>query len=71
MRTKTSKFFGVCRVKSTTYRSSGKEWQAKVQNYQTGTQAFKYFDDEHEAAKWVDWQLAKQGKEPVNVLKRV
>lgn len=67
----TSEYFGVCRVKSPQYRANGKEWQAKVMNYTTGSQAFKYFADEKEAAKWVDWQLAKQGKEPVNVLKRV
>ena len=71
MRTKTSKYFGVCRVKCTTYRADGKAWQAKVQNYETGAQAFKYFDDEHEAAKWVDMQLIKQQKQPVNVLKRI
>ena len=71
MRTKTSKYFGVCRVKNTQFRSDGKPWQAQLLNYQTGILGFKYFDDEKEAAKWIDTQLINQGKDPVNILKKI
>jgi hypothetical protein len=30
----------------------------------------KYFDNEKDAAKWVDLRLIEQGKEPVNILVR-
>jgi len=68
---KTSQYFGVCKVKNVSSRWAKKQYQAAITTPQTGRQAFKYFEEEKEAAKWIDLQLIKQGKEPVNILKRV
>ena len=40
------------------------QYRANVFNVQ------KYFDEERDAAKWVDLRLIEKGKEPVNILVR-
>lgn len=68
---KTTKYFGVCKVKRPHQKWNNLEWQASVKNSKSQRMAYRYFDNDKDAAKWVDLQLIKQGKDPVNILKKL
>ena len=56
----------VCQV----YFDNRIQWQGSIKNPLTGKKNCKYFDIEREAAVYVDKQLLRFNKEPVNILKR-
>ena len=70
---KTSKYYGVS--KSTYTVGAGYAWRMKNCPYVgciriTGRKIQKIFKTELEAAKWVDIQLMRAGKEPRNIYKK-
>lgn len=68
---KDKKYIGVTKVKNPSSRWANKRFQASFYNEKTGRHAFMYFDNERDAARWVDLQLINIGKKPVNVLVKV
>jgi hypothetical protein len=71
MKTQKTDYFGVSEVKNPSSKWANKRYQGSFYNQKTGRHSFKYFDNMRDAAKWVDLQLIRVGKDPVNVLIRL